>query len=194
MDSLNGASGLSHRCLPAALVLMAACLTGPAAAETQGAAISQQQVEAAYLYKFGGYVTWPDSAFAAPDSPIVIGVAGSEAVADDLTAMTAGRSIGSRPVVVKRIHEGDPLSGVHILFIGSPGTPVAGALFESSRGRPILVVSEGHAGLTQGGAVSFVVVDDRVRFDVALDAVQANGLKLSALLLSVAHAVSGAAP
>jgi len=39
-----------------------------------------------------------------------------------------------------------------------------------------------------------VVVDDRVRFDVSLDAVQENGLKLSAALLSVAHSVDGAKP
>jgi hypothetical protein len=33
-----------------------------------------------------------------------------------------------------------------------------------------------------------------VRFDVALDTAQQNGLKLSSLLLSVAHNVSGAKP
>jgi len=182
------------RTLLAAIALLAAWMTSPAASagEAEAAEISQQQVEAAYLYKFGGYVTWPDKAFAAPDSPIVIGVAGSDAVADDLTTMVAGRSIGNRSVVVKRIREGDPLTDVHILFIGAPSTAQSSSLLEASRKRPILVVTEGEDGLDLGGAVSFVIVDDRVRFDVSLDAVKANGLKLSSLLLSVAHAVTGA--
>ncbi|HEV2110928.1 MAG TPA: YfiR family protein [Gammaproteobacteria bacterium] len=173
---------------------LAACTACPAAwaGTAEAAEISQQQVEAAYLYKFGGYVTWPDKAFAGPDSPIVIGVAGSDSVADNLTAMVTGRTIGNRPVTVKRIHEGDPLGGIHILFIGSPRSAQSSELFESSRGRPILVVSEGKEGLALGGAVSFVVIDERVRFDVSLDAVQENGLKLSSQLLSVAHAVDGA--
>jgi len=178
--------------LLAAIVLVA----NPAAAwagEAEAAEISQQQVEAAYLYKFGGYVTWPGKAFAAPDSPIVIGVAGADSVADDLTTMVAGRTIGSHPLVVKRIHDGE-LAGVHILFIGNPRTAESSNLFDSSRKQPILVVTEGKDGLSLGGAVSFVVIDDRVRFDVSLDAVQANGLKLSSQLLSVAHSVSGAAP
>ncbi len=183
-----------HPGLLAGAAVSLAVVLSPAAAwagEAEAAEVSQQQVEAAYLYKFGGYVTWPDTAFAAPDSPIVIGVAGADSVADDLTALVAGRSIGNRPVVVKRIHDSEQLAGVHILFIGAPNAAESATLFESSRKLPILVVSEGQEGLAQGGAVSFVVVDERLRFDVSLDAVQANGLKLSSLLLSVAHAVKG---
>ena len=189
---------MHHR--PALLAIALFIAAGAAATvperteEARAAEVSQQQVEAAYLYKFGGYVTWPDKTFAAPDSPLVIGVAGADTLADDLTGMVAGRTIDGHPVAVRRIHDNEPLNGVHILFIGSARSMQGDELFESSRGRPILVVTEGAEGLAQGGAVSFVVVDDRVRFDVSLDAVQRNGLKLSALLLSVAHTVNGAKP
>jgi len=80
---------------------------------------------------------------------------------------------------------------VQMLFIGDAASDEAGSLFEASRGKPVLVVTEGDRGLDLGGAISFVVIDDRVRFDVSLAAVQRNGLKLSALLLSVAHQVNG---
>lgn len=181
----------------AALATVALLFAGAAATGSDGARaaeISQQQVEAAYLYKFGGYVTWPDNTFAAPDSPIVIGVAQADALAEELSTLVAGHTIGNRPVVVRQIHDGGPLTGVNILFIGDGKSAEAGDLIEASRGRPILVVTEGADGLAAGGAVSFVVVDERVRFDVSLDAVQQNGLKLSALLLSVAHTVNGAKP
>lgn len=181
--------------LLASSAFLAAWTASPAAAwagEAQAAEITQQQVEAAYLYKFGNYVTWPDKVFPGPDSPIVIGVAGSDSLAGDLTAMVAGRTINNRPVEVRRIHDADQLTGVHILFIGLAAAAESSSLFESSRGRPILVVTEGERGLQRGGGVSFIVVDERVRFDVSLDAVQANGLKLSSQLLSVAHAVKGA--
>lgn len=193
---------LTRRLSGHAVSFATALLIGVAAAGTapprsgaaQAAEVSQQQVEAAYLYKFGGYITWPDNAFATPASPIVIGVAGSEPVADELSTMVAGHTIGTRPVEVRRIHDGGPLTGVHILFIGDGKSAEAGSLFEASRGHPILVVTEGDDGLAEGGAVSFVVVDDRVRFDVSLDAAEQNGLKLSSQLLSVAHAVNGAKP
>lgn len=186
-----------RRRLPFAFLFAALLLTGVAATEAgkaRATEISQQQVEAAYLYKFGGYVTWPDNTFAAPDSPIVIGVAQADALAEELSTLVAGHTIGNRPVVVRQIHDGGPLTGVNILFIGDGKSAEAGDLIEASRGRPILVVTEGADGLAAGGAVSFVVVDERVRFDVSLDAVQQNGLKLSALLLSVAHTVNGTKP
>jgi hypothetical protein len=169
-----------------------ACALFAGVAAVSGVEVDQQQLEAAYLYKFGGYVTWPDKAFAKADSPIVIGVVDADRLADDLTNLVAGRTIAGRPVAVKRVHAEDSLAGVHILFLGGVGSAQAAGLFESARGRPILVVTEGGDGLARGAAVSFVVVDERVRFDVSLDAVQDSGLKLSALLLSVAHEVRGA--
>ena len=186
-----------HGAALAALLLVgvATAATAPTrVGAVQAAEVSQQQVEAAYLYKFGGYVTWPDDAFAKPDSPIVIGVAGAETLADDLSAMVTGHTIGNRTVEVRRIHDGGPLTGVHILFIGDGKSAEASSLFEASHGRPILVVTEGAEGLSEGGTVSFVVVDERVRFDVSLDAAQQSGLKLSSLLLSVAHSVNGTKP
>jgi hypothetical protein len=179
--------------LPRALISALLCIgmAAPAAAQPDPEAVAaQQRIEAAYLYKFGSYVTWPDSSFAGADSPIVIGVAGADTLAEDLSTLVAGRDIGGRPVKVRRIQPDDSLDGIDILFVGTR----ADALFATARGRPILVVTDGEDGLARGASVSFVLVDNRVRFDVALDAAQQNGLKLSALLLSVAHNVSGTKP
>lgn len=177
----------------AAILLLAVWMASPVAraGEAQAAEVTRQQVEAAYLYKFGSYVTWPDTVFADPGSPVIIGVADADTLADTLEGLVAGHTIAGRSVVVRRIRTPEQLVGVHILFIGDGLTGDAGSLLETSRGRPILVVTEGGKGLDLGGAISFVMVDERVRFDVSLAAVQRNGLKLSALLLSVAHQVSG---
>jgi hypothetical protein len=151
----------------------------------------EQQVKAAFLYKFGGYVTWPQGAFAQPDSPIVIGVAGADPLAFELVRMVAGRTIDKRPVAVRRVRRGDSLDGLHILFIGSEWR---GDLLKLVQGRPVLSVTENDPGSTQESAVNFVVENNRVRFDISLEAAQKNGLKLSALLLSAARQVRGREP
>jgi YfiR/HmsC-like len=181
------------RLLTATVMLAFAMSSVAWADDDTNSEVAQQRIEAAYLYKFGAYVTWPDKAFATPDSPIVIGVAGTERLASELEALVAGRSIGTRPVVVRRMHADTPLNGLHILFITDKELQSSG-LIQAAHNQPILLVTEGAAGLGQGAAVSFVVVDDRVRFDVSLDTVQESGLKLSAALLSVAHLVDGAKP
>jgi hypothetical protein len=45
---------------------------------------SESSVKAAFLYKFANYVEWPANAFASPSAPLVIGVAGADAIAADL--------------------------------------------------------------------------------------------------------------
>jgi hypothetical protein len=168
------------------IALCGLCSTRPQADEPE---VLEQQVKAAFLYKFGNYVTWPEGTFAESDSPIVIGVAGAEPLAYELTRIVAGRSIAKHPVSVRRIRRDDPLDGVHILFVGSTGW--AGSLLKLAQGHPVLCVTDSDHESNPDSAVTFVVEDNRVRFDVSLQAAQANGLKLSALLLSVARQVRG---
>ncbi len=181
------------RRLVCGLLLAGLCTLVPAWAQDDDAVAAQQKIEAAYLFKFGGYITWPDKTFSGPNSPIVIGVAGSEAVAADLESLTDGRNIDGRPISVHRIRAGDALDGVHILFI-APGANRGDALIGAARGNPTLAVTEGADGLSRGADMTFVLVDNRVRFDVDLGTVQQSGLKLSSALLSVARNVSGNKP
>ena len=146
------------------------------------------QVKAAYLVKFAGFVEWPATAFARPDSALVIGVAGNDDLAAQLEQVVAGRSVGGRPLAVRRVGRGDSPAGLHVVY--AAGVESA-ALLASARGLPLLTVSE--AADTSTGMVRFLVVDERLRFEVALDQVAPSGLKISARLLAAALRVTGAA-
>src|SRR3954467_8483274 len=77
----------------------------------------EYQVKAAYLFKFGDFVDWPRSAFAAPDSPAVVCVLGDDPFGENLDKTVAGKRIGDRAIMVRRATRiGDP-AGCHILFI-----------------------------------------------------------------------------
>jgi hypothetical protein len=150
-----------------------------------------REAKSAYLYQFGAYVQWPDSAFARPDSPVVIAVAGADGLYEQLVQNVSGRTLGRRPVSARRLSRGEALAGTHILFIGNGAGAWATELLARSRKLPILVVTEAQGGLPPGSAVNFIVLDKRLRFDVHVGAAEANGLKLSALLLSAARQVVG---
>jgi hypothetical protein len=166
---------------------------GASAQGDQDALTAQRRIEAAYLYKFGSYITWPAEAFSGPDSPFVIGVAGDDDMADELTALVAGRSMNGRPVLVRRVHAGQSTTGVHLLFIAA-GTPEGDTLIDGARDKPTVTVAEGADGLDRGADMSFVLVNDRVRFDIALDVATRDGVKVSSQLLSVADKVVGGKP
>lgn len=172
--------------LLALALLMVAAFLDATAAELQA---SEYRVKAAFVYKFGDYVEWPAEAFASPSAPITIGVVGADALADELARISAGRALGGRPVVVRKLRHGDSTAGMHMVFIGrADGRQLASAL-DATRGRAALTVTESTEGLRLGSMVNFVVVADKVRFDVALRPAEASRLKISSRLLAVARTV-----
>ncbi|WP_167772833.1 YfiR family protein [Ramlibacter humi] len=172
------------------LVLLAAACAGPAA-WAQGAA-RESAVKAAFLYKFGAFVEWPAGTFAKPDDPLVIAVLASEAIAADLEQIVASRPAEGRPVAVRRVREGEPLAGAHVLMVGGSRE---GRLREAAAAAPgpVLVVAERDDALRSGAVLNFVTDGGRVRFTASLPAAEQRNLRLSARLLAVAQTVEGRA-
>jgi len=160
-----------------------------AAADQQGArqiAASEERVQAAYLHKFLNYADWPPASFPQADTPYVIGVAGDDAVADELARIAAGRSVNNRGVIVKRLLPGDTANELHMLYIGHNERARLGQWLRQAKGRPILTVTAFEGALEQGSIINFRTVDDRVRFEVSADTAEQSGLRLNSRLFSVA--------
>jgi hypothetical protein len=179
-------------------VLLAAFVAGGIAAGNARAAEEpstlEHQVKAAFLYKFAGYVDWPSTSFARPDTPFTIAVAGADAIAAELVQATSGRTVEGRPVTVKRVKAGESLAGVHILFVGKAENARLNQWVQSARPHSVLTVTESDGALAQGSVINFVMADRRVRFEVALDSAEKSKLKLSSRLLAVAQEVHTGTP
>jgi hypothetical protein len=146
-------------------------------------------IKAAFLYKFLSYVEWRPGAFAQPASPIVIGVIGANDIADSLRTIVAGRTAGDRPVEVRRMRVGDPLDDVHMLFVGRAESSRLAQIVSAARQRGVLLVTDFEGALDEGSAINLLLLQNRVRFEVSLDAAEKSGLKLSSRLLAVATSV-----
>ena len=80
--------------------------------------------------------------------------------------------------------EGTPC---HVLFVG--GSQPAPGVIQSSRGQPVLTVTDGVGEADARGIINFVVESSRVRFQVDLRAAAANGIQISSKLLALATSV-----
>jgi len=195
----DGANGRLARLRWAGLCLLLATICAVHAGMTgssvaaQAAGASEHEIKAAFLFKFLGYADLPKNAFEHADDPITVAVFNAEDVAADLSRISAGRTIGNRPVAIRLITENDSLTGVQMLFIGGSGRPSANRLVKAAQQRPILIVTEGDGVFDQGGMINFRIVDGKIRFEVSLDAAEKSGIRLSSRLLSVALNVQKAA-
>jgi hypothetical protein len=169
-------------------IVVALLLLAPLAATGQAL---EREVKAAFLFKFLSFVEWPQGAFARPDSPIALGVLGADEVLDELLRIVPGRVVQGRPITVRRLYYGEPASGLHLLFVGrAAGSALPG--YAEREG--LLLVAEQPGALEHGAIINFVSVDGRVRFEVAADAAERRGLRVSSRMLSVAEYVRGGKP
>ena len=162
----------------------------PPEADVQRAEASEASVKAAFLYKFANYIEWPPAAFAAPASPLVIGVVGADDIGTELERIAPGRAVNGHPVSVKRVREGEALRGIHLLFIGKD-QPALAALLRSAQGQSVLTVTDADRGLEMGSAINFVPAGERIAFEVSLEAAEKSGHRISSRMLSVARRVVG---
>lgn len=161
----------------------------PAHAQRAAPAVPLERgVKAAFLYKFLGYTEFPATAFADATAPLTIGVIGAGDLAVELARVVAGRTVGSRNVEVRELRDADAGARVHLLFVGGGDRDRVGRIVRQAAGA-LLVVTECEDGLQLGSVINFRIVDERVRFDVSLDAAERNGIKLSSRLLTVANRV-----
>ncbi|MBG9389864.1 YfiR family protein [Caenimonas aquaedulcis] len=171
------------------LVLVALGLPAP---QAWAQAPTESSVKAAFLLKFGAFVEWPAGVFARPDQPIVIGVAGDEAIAADLERLAAGRQVEGHPVIVRRVADSAAGAGLHVLYVAPRRESRLQELLDTVT-RPVLVVTSQADGLQHGGVINFITEGGRVRFAASLTAADTRGIKLSARLLAVAQSVEGRA-
>ena len=170
------------------LLCLALAPAAPARAQQStgntAAALLEIQVVAASLFRFLSYVDWPAEALP-PDSPYVIGIVGADAIAGELASVVASRTVSGRAVTVRRLKPGDAFDGIHVLFVGG-SAPARQQVLQRVRRAPVLTVTQADGALDQGSMINFRLVDGRVRFEVALDAVDDAGLKVSSRMLGVA--------
>jgi hypothetical protein len=170
------------------LLCLAAASLAAFAAPVIAQQASEASVKAAFLYKFAGYVEWPDTAVGPPDAPFTIGVVGAEDVAAELERLVPGRTVLNRRIVVRRLKDAEGLKGVHLLFIGRAEGNMR-SLLRAAQNQGTLTVTESERGLEMGSSINFLAVDDRVGFEVSLESAEKSGLRISSRMLAVARRV-----
>jgi len=167
-------------------VLYLLILAGAVQARPGPIAAPERKLKAAYIYRVATFVDWPDAAFARPDSALLIGVAGDDALADEARRFMAGRLVHGRPLAVVRIDPRlDPRAmprGLHVLFVGAASA--RSRLPDAVRSQPVLTVCDGAPG--RGCVVGLVADGERLRLRIDRLEAMAAQLRISARLLALA--------
>lgn len=148
-------------------------------------------VKATFVSKFASFVDWPAGSFERDDSPFYLCVAGADPYGGRIEEAVAEQSVGRHPIVLRRLAKADPRSRCHALFVSGSNLQSVEAALDAVAMMPVLTITDSALGAA-AGIVHFVVVDDRVSFDIDLAAAAKKRLAISSKLLAVARSVHGA--
>jgi hypothetical protein len=182
---------LAARVVPFAVALLAAVSFSEA--QDEGAVVNREYtIKAAYLYNFSSYVQWPVEAFPTNDTPLVIGVLGTDPFGEILNEIARTKKVGGRPIVARRFASMAAYAPCHVLFVpSSTSADETAAAIRKTRGSPVLLVGENPAFAEDGGAVTFFIEENKVRFEINVDVARRQQLKISSKLLGLAKIVGG---
>ncbi len=173
-----------------ALVALAVAAPGSAPAQTAPPTL-ENDVKAAFLYNFTKFVEWPVPAD--PHETFRVCTLADTTFTAALDRTITGESVEGRPLLRLAPGSIQDVRRCSILYVDRGHTDQGAPLLMAVRDLPVLTVGEGPQFLKQGGAIGFVLENNRVRFDISMRAVQRSGLRASSKLLRVARTVEGGA-
>lgn len=186
---ISGASGRWH-----ALIVMAGCSCGlllfqPSHVLAQNDDSAEYRVKLAFLYRFAQFVQWPSEAYRDPSSPLMICVAGPDPFVGGMEDELRGRTANGHPIQIKRLVVTDDPKACHIIFVRAGEKRVAGKILAGLRGSNTLTIGETKGFADLGGVINMTLEENKMRFEINLDAAMETRLKISSKLLALARIV-----
>jgi hypothetical protein len=148
---------------------------------------SQDALEAAYIYNFIQFTSWPNGR---GDAPATVLVAGDDRVRAAMQKIAAEANRTGHPSL--RI---DPcislscLARPQVVFIGSDQEPHLQQWLDKARGQPVLTVSDIPGFADRGGMIELARHRNHLTFRINRQAIEAAGLYVSAQLLQLGDVI-----
>lgn len=156
-----------------------------------GPPLTAEQVQAGFIYNFTRYTEWPEEALEVPDRDhFHICVSGKSAVARQLELYVQNKMAGGRPIQIRRLNDGANVAGCEILYVHNVPNETEDRLLAAIAGKSILTIGSVPGYLRGAGMITFVLEDNRVRFDINLRAAERVNLRFDSRILAVARRIN----
>jgi hypothetical protein len=154
-------------------------------------AAEEYRVKAAFIFHFAQLVEWPAERATGADNSLVLCTLGEDPFQGLLEGTVAGKAVGNRILRVRHLGQPQDMQACQIVFLGRAQSKQIPTLVSALHQAPVLTVGETAGFLDAGGMIDFLLEDNKVRFEVNLDAAESADLKIGSRLLVLAERVVG---
>jgi len=121
------------------------------------------KIMATYLYNFINFIDWP---VASQNEEFVIGVVGETPVYKELEKLVAGRKVYNQPIVLKKFADPASITRCHVIFLPDNFSDKIDGIRNKFKLLNTLIVCERSGMIKKGSAISFVVQDSKLKYEL----------------------------
>jgi len=139
-------------------------------------------IKAAFIYNFTKYLSWAEQ-----DYPVfTIGVIGNSAIIPPLQEIAQQRRVEQKEIIIKQYQDAAHIDQCDILFIPESGKNQLTEITARLQGKNTLLISEINGALADGVMINFLNIEETIKFEINLKAMNEMNFHPSSQLLKVA--------
>lgn len=142
-----------------------------------------EKFQAAYLFNFTRFIEWPSGFL--PDN-FIIGVLGNDPVVKELQSTASTKTIYGKKIDVKVFSNVESITPTHILFVPKASSDNVNSAAAKLGSQNTLLVSYSSKGIIDGSGINFILVDNKLQFEIKKANIIQNSLKVNSELENLA--------
>ena len=169
------------------LILFAALsLSQHAGAESN--APSEYQVKAAFLYNFLKFVEWPERHSTVSNALITLCILGNDPFGNIMNGFK-DKQVAGKKIFLRQMRSTSGIRDCEALFISGSEKGDVEAIAELASGLHILTIGDTERFAQKGVIINMFMENNKVRFEINIDAAKQAGLRIDSRLLNLATIV-----
>jgi len=144
------------------------------------------RIKASYIYNFTKYIEWPSDS---KQGSLVVGVLGTNPVFLTELNKTADKNNTkpeNRKIEVISMASASDITKCHLIFILSDNSGDIADVANKVKNKNTLIVTEKPGMTKQGAGINFVIVDEKLKFELNKPSIESHNLKVAVALEALA--------
>ena len=150
---------------------------------------NEYAVKAAFLFHFAQLTNWPSGTLQHATDQFTFCTTGKDPFNGTLETILSGKMVKEHAVRILHLKDLSGVEGCQVLFIGVSDSAHLTALIANLRNLPILTTGETDEFVRLGGMIGLRREQDRLRFDINVQAAEKCNMTFSSELLSLAKTI-----
>lgn len=144
-------------------------------------ALDEYQVKAAFIYNFIAFTQWPYEI----NQPVNFCIYGEDYFGQEIDQLQV-KQINNQPINLLRLSKLEEIKVCQILFVSKSNISNLSSLLDFIQNQPILTIADAPDAATKGIMINMILANNRIVFEINLQAARSAKLDISSKLLQLA--------